>query len=161
LSKNSSNLWLKKITLRLVVLFPPHVTLILETTSLAHVVTHCSNVADEFSSEDVFLPDQNTTDHDDNNARVLELIELVGKTKNNSDKQDEENSELFESHECSQRQHSHTVRTQNVSCAHYYGVRNDHLNCVFSEFRLKHSHKDYDVDDSLHEECLNNRNGYK
>jgi hypothetical protein len=88
--------------LRFIILHPFHITLVFQTTSLTHVVTYSCQIPDKLALQDIFLSNQNATDHNNKNAGILKLIELVREVHDDGNQEDEKYSELFESHESSE-----------------------------------------------------------
>lgn len=140
--------------MRFVVLFTLHVTLILKGACLTDVVAYSCDVADELTHKDVPSADEDASNDDEKDARILKFVELVWKAENDCNEQYEKYSEFFERHESSKRQYCHTIRRQNVCRAHYYRVWNDHYNRILSEFDLKNQYEQQYIHKPLYEKCL-------
>lgn len=70
--------------------------------------------------------------------------------------QNKKYGELFERHEGCKGEDCDTIRGEDVCCAHYYRVGNDHFDCVFSELGFTDKKEKQNIDDTLDEECLGN-----
>ncbi len=128
----------------------------LQRQRLEEGVDETGSVAQKLPLKYILLSDHEPSDHDGKNAAVVHPVETVRYIHADADHQNEEDHELLEGHEGSQRHYSHAVGRQHVDRAHEERVRRHSQQGGQLEYLLSFRRlAEEDDNESLQEKDLN------